>query len=102
MSLSAAASALAPNPEAEKYSEQGHVLLQRGNAAAAVDHFAHAVKLTNGKDKVYAFALAQAQLANKNINGAIDAFQLAHRAAPEWFAPKEALQMLGAPLIEKK
>ena len=102
MSLSAAASALAPNPEAEKFSEQGHVLLQRGNTAAAVEHFAQAVKLTNGNDKVYAFALAQAQLANKNINGAIDAFRLAHRAAPEWFAPREALQMLGSPLLGHK
>ena len=46
--------------------------------------------------------LAQAELANKNISGAVEAFQLAHKAAPEWFAPKEALEMLGAPLNAKK
>ena len=102
MSLSAAASALAPNPEAERYSEKGHLLLQQGNVSAAKDHFFRAVQLTKGKDKVYAFALAQAELANKNISGAVEAFQLAHKAAPEWFAPKEALEMLGAPLNAKK
>ena len=102
MSLSAAASALAPNPEAERYSEQGHAHLQRGNAAAARDNFFRAVQLTEGKDKVYAFALGQSQLANNNISGAIEAFQVAHRAAPDWFAPKEALQMLGASINGKK
>ena len=60
------------------------------------------IQLTKGKDKVYAFALAQAELANKNTSGAIEAFQLAHKAAPEWFAAKEALEMLGAPLNAKK
>ena len=102
MSLSAAASALAPNPVAEKFSEQGHSFLQQGNAHAAEEHFRQAVELTGGKDKVYAFALAQARLANKDIPGAIEAFRVAHRAAPSWFAPKEALEMLGASLNGSK
>ena len=102
MSLSAAASALAPNPVAEKFSERGHSYLQQGNVQEAERHFRQAVELTQGKDKVYAFALAQARLANKDIPGAIEAFRVAHRAAPSWFAPKEALEMLGAPLSENK
>ena len=91
MSLSAAASALAPNPVAEKFSgARSH--LQQGTAPAAEEHFRQAVELTGGKDKVYAFALAQARLANKDIPGAIEAFRVAHRAAPSWFALKKLLQ----------
>ena len=41
---------------------------------------------------MYAFALAQARLANKDIPGAIEAFRVAHRAALSWFAPKEAFE----------
>jgi tetratricopeptide (TPR) repeat protein len=102
MSLSAAASALAPNPKAEKLCEQGHVLLSKKRNKEARDCFAKAVELTQCNDKVYTFALAQSELACKNIPAAIKAFQLSHAADPQWFAPKEALRMLGAPLKEKQ
>jgi hypothetical protein len=98
MSLSAAASALAPNPKAEQWCEKGHKYLARKQTQEARDCFAQAVQLTAGKDKVYAFALAQAELACKNIPAGIKAFQLSHAAAPEWFAPIQALRMLKAPL----
>ena len=99
MSLAAAASALAPNPQAEKLCEQGHHFLGQKKNKQARDCFAKAVQLTSGNDKVYAFALAQSELSLKNIAAAIIAFQLSHAAAPDWFAPKEALRMLGAPLV---
>ena len=111
MSLSAAASRLAPNPRAEALSERGHALQQRGadgsppsaeNQRAAVECFAEAVRLTAGRDKVYCFALGQACLAARDLPSAIDAFRMAARAAPDWFAPKQALEMLGASLDEGK
>ena len=109
MSLSAAASRLAPNPRAEALSERGHALQQRDPDGsppsaeaqrAAVKFFAEAVRLTSARDKVYCFALGQALLAARPLDlpGAIDAFRLAARAAPEWFAPRQALEMLGASL----
>ena len=98
MSLSAAASALAPNPQAEKMCELGHQFLSQKKYTQARDCFAKAVELTHGTDKVYAFALAQSELSCKNIPAAIKAFQLSHAAAPDWFAPQEALRMLKAPL----
>jgi hypothetical protein len=100
MSLSAAASALAPNPAAEKLCEQGHRFIGQKEHRQARDCFAKAVELTSGlsTSKVYAFALAQSELSLKNIPAAIKAFQLSHAAAPDWFAPKEALRMLKAPL----
>ena len=99
MSLSAAASALAPNPRAERCCEQGHEYQSRKQFKQARDCFAQAVELTRGQDKVYCFALAQSELSCKNIPAAVAAFQLSHAAAPDWFAPKEALRMLGAPLV---
>lgn len=108
MSLSAAASALAPNPRAEALSERGHELLRRGTSQSSAEAtqearrcFAEAVRLTSGRDKVYCFALAQACLSCKDIPAAIDAFRMAARAAPDWFAPKEALEMLGANVESK-
>ena len=112
MSLSAAASRLAPNPRAEALSERGHTLQQRGPGGAppsaeaqrqAVACFAEAVRLTSARDKVYCFALGQAILAARplDLNAAIEAFRLAARAAPDWFAPKQALEMLGASLEGK-
>ena len=108
MSLSAAASALAPNPRAERLSERGHELLRRGGSSPSAEAthearrcFAEAVRLTSGRDKVYCFALAQACLSCKDIPAAIDAFRMAARAAPDWFAPKEALKMLGATIESK-
>jgi hypothetical protein len=109
MSLSAAASRLAPNPRAEALSERGHALQQRGPGGAApsaeaqrqaVACFAEAVRLTSARDKVYCFALGQAILAARPLDlpAAIEAFRLAACAAPDWFAPKQALEMLGASL----
>ena len=66
MSLSAAASALAPNPKAEKLCEQGHVLLSKKRNKEARDCFAKAVELTQCNDKVYTFALAQSELLTFN------------------------------------
>jgi hypothetical protein len=99
MSLAAAASALAPNPQAEKLCEQGHRLVGIKQNEQARDCFAQAVELTQGKDKVYAFALAQSELSLRDIPAAVRAFQLSHAADPDWFAPKEALRMLSAPLV---
>ncbi len=111
MSLSAAASALAPCPEAERLSEAGHALLARDRAGNPPTEdarrrarlcFAQAVTLTKGKDKVYCFALGQACLGLRDIQGAVRAFRFAAAAAPDWFAPREALKMLGYELVESK
>ena len=111
MSLSAAASALAPCPEAERLSEAGHALLavdRAGNPPSEDSRrraracFAQAVTLTKGKDKVYCFALGQACLGLGDIPGAVRAFRFAVAAAPDWFAPREALKMLGYELVQSK
>ena len=109
MSLSAAASRRRKSPRRGAVRARAR-LQQRaqtvpavgGEPRAAVECFAEAVRLTAGRDKVYCFALGQACLAVRDLPSAIDAFRMAARAAPDWFAPKQALEMLGASLDEGK
>ena len=110
MSLSAAASRLAPNPRAEALSERGHALQQR-RADGSRRRRRTSARRSSASRRPSGSLLGGTRctacpwsglLSKARLPLAIDAFRMAARAAPDWFAPKQALEMLGASLDEGK
>ena len=99
MSLSAAASRLAPSQEAEALLEQGHSQLAAGNATVAVACLTEACSMAmrdriGEGAKVYFFALGMALQQCGRFAEAEKAYSDALRACPGWWAPRAALEEL--------
>merc|ERR1712166_327232 len=83
------------DPRAEQYSEIAMVAMDKRDFVSAIKAYQAAMELAPG-DKVYPYALGKALHAHGNPQGAAQMYMHSLAIAPDWGAPRAALEQLGA------
>jgi len=100
------------DPRAEQYSEIAMVAMDKRDFVSAIKAYQAAMELAPGscaagtshyliqlfscRDKVYPYALGKALHAHGNPQGAAQMYMHSLAIAPDWGAPRAALEQLGA------